>query len=526
MTTSKKTPTTRTGRRRKAAAPGKPARKTSRGSTFHGGTTHGRQRKAPAGAENPAAGDNTSRPYQPGRFVPLGVYGFKRQELAILTALVTGDPLLLIGRSGTGKTFLLNSLSEALGLEHRHYNASLISFDDLVGFPYPDEDKSAIRFLQTPATIWGAESVLVDEISRCKPEHQNRLFSLVHERRIQGIALEKLRYRWAAMNPCSADQGAASEDYLGSEALDPALADRFAVIVDAGDWDSLSVVDRRRIADPTGEGAVSDDGGALARDIARWRHRFEHELGQVTPFLLNYVCAVVTTLGESGIRVSPRRARLLTRTLLAAWAITGRLHDDETLELLHCSLPHRAWGETPEPPKVAAAHRIGWEALTLDGTGQWVHDFHMERDLGAKARKLLADCPGPDAGTLAVEQLLANEPRERAAAFALAAFPAAAAGRLPVGAEGVNDLGRAAGELLTVDGSINWQERLDLSNTRHPQFERLAPVLAALEGARRERATQLLYWCLLRNIVLENPSALEEEFHRCVQAFAGAVEEA
>ena len=120
----------------------------------------------------------------------LGVYGFETQELAVLAALVTCDPLLLIGRSGTGKTYLLNSLSEALHLEHRHYNASLISFDDLVGFPYPDEEKSSIRFLETPATIWGAESVLVDEISRCKPEHQNRLFSLVHERKLQGLPLE------------------------------------------------------------------------------------------------------------------------------------------------------------------------------------------------------------------------------------------------------------------------------------------------------------------------------------------------
>ncbi len=128
------------------------------------------------------------------RLAALGAYGFDEQELVILAALVTGGPLLLIGRSGTGKTFLLNSISEALGLDHRHCNASLISFDDLVGFPYPDPEKTTIRFLETPATIWGAESVLIDEISRCKPEHQNRLFSLVHERRIQGLPLTKLRY--------------------------------------------------------------------------------------------------------------------------------------------------------------------------------------------------------------------------------------------------------------------------------------------------------------------------------------------
>ncbi len=83
-----------------------------------------------------AASDQLSR---------LGVYGFDAIEPVILAALVTEDPLLLIGPSGTGKTFLLNTLSEALGLEHRHYNASLISFDDLVGFPFPDKDGAGVR---------------------------------------------------------------------------------------------------------------------------------------------------------------------------------------------------------------------------------------------------------------------------------------------------------------------------------------------------------------------------------------------
>ena len=186
----------------------------------------------------------------------LGVYGFDRYEPVILAALVSEDPMLLIGRSGTGKTFLLNSLSEALGLEHRHYNASLISFDDLVGFPYPDSENSAVKFLETPATVWSAESVLIDEISRCKPEHQNRLFSLVHERRVQGIALTKLRYRWAAMNPAASDQSDL-ESYTGSEPLDPALADRFALFVKAVDWEDLNDEERAAVTSPSGEGKLA-----------------------------------------------------------------------------------------------------------------------------------------------------------------------------------------------------------------------------------------------------------------------------
>ena len=78
----------------------------------------------------------------------------RRVQPVILAALVTEDPLLLIGASGTGKTYLLNSISEALNLEHRHYNASLISFDDLVGFPYPDPEGTGVSFLETPATVW------------------------------------------------------------------------------------------------------------------------------------------------------------------------------------------------------------------------------------------------------------------------------------------------------------------------------------------------------------------------------------
>ncbi|MFU8822541.1 MAG: hypothetical protein ACNA8G_13420, partial [Gammaproteobacteria bacterium] len=391
-------------------------------------------------------------------------------------------------------------------------------FDDLVGFPYPDEAKSAIRFLETPATIWGAESVLVDEISRCKPEHQNRLFSLVHERRIQGIALESLRYRWAAMNPCTADQDD-GEDYLGSEPLDPALADRFAVIVEVGDWDALGDEDRRRVADPAGEGARSDDGGQLKCNLAAWQAEFRSRLDSCPSVLLDYVTAAVTALRDGDIRISPRRARLLARTLLAAVLVDGGHSDALYRSILECSLPHRAWGEPPDAAKVRAAHRLAWDAAMLEGHEQWLHRFHLEKRLDAKARLLLDACPTRDIGTLAVEQMLSHETKSRAAAFAFAAFPAAVAGRLPIGAEAVNDLGRVAKDLLTVDGELKWQERLDERDTTHPQLPRVAKVLAELGGPRLDRARQLFYWCMLNNCVPRSVAAVETEFDACVRVF-------
>jgi len=64
---------------------------------------------------------------------------------------------------------------------------------------------------------------------------QNKLFPVVHERRIQGILLESLRYRWAAMNPPVSEED--ENGYVGSEPLDPALADRFAFVVVMPGWE-------------------------------------------------------------------------------------------------------------------------------------------------------------------------------------------------------------------------------------------------------------------------------------------------
>ena len=445
----------------------------------------------------------------------LGAYGFERQEPLVLAALVSGDPILLIGRSGTGKTFLLNTISEALALEHRHYNASLISFDDLVGFPYPDEAKASVRFLETPATVWGAESVLIDEINRCKPEHQNRLFSLVHERKIQGIALATLRYRWAAMNPCTTDQ-LEGEEYLGAE------------ILDVGDWDTLSAADQQLVANPAGEGRVADDGGRLKADLVAWRQLFDERVDHCPAPIVDYVCALVTALRTGGIRLSPRRARLITRTLLATTIVKGltadtlgaRKTDALFRTAVDASLPQRAWGAAADVDKVAAAHRLAWDAAMLRGADRWVHLFHLEPTLDGKASLLLEHCPDRDTGTLAVEQLLANEPKERAAAFALAAYAAAVAGRLPIGAEGVNDLGRFAQPLLTVDGEVSWHERLGAPASTHPELAAYAPVLGRLGAARRERAQLLFYFCIVNKIAVARPREFEQEFHRCVQVFA------
>ena len=77
-----------------------------------------------------------------------GILGWDHLEPVILASLVSRTPLLLLGSHGTAKSLLLERLAEGLSLDFRHYNASTLNFDDLVGFPVPDGDK--IKYLRTP----------------------------------------------------------------------------------------------------------------------------------------------------------------------------------------------------------------------------------------------------------------------------------------------------------------------------------------------------------------------------------------
>ena len=457
----------------------------------------------------------------------LGVYGYGDVEPIVLAALVTGDPLLLVGRAGTGKTFLLNSLSEALQLEHRHYNASLIAFDDLVGFPYPEPDTNGIRYLETPATVWKAESVLVDEINRCKPEHQNRLFSLVHERRIQGLKLEKLRYCWAAMNPVSIEQNGL-DSYTGCEPLDSALADRFAFVVTVADWEELSREDQRRIADPRGDGAISRDDGSLASFIEEAGVRFAGRLREPDAMVIDYCREAATALGEAGLRVSPRRVRQLVRNILAVESVS-KLPRERVFQLaLRWSLPQRTGTQPPGEEVVRAAHRTAWDTVCSDGPERWLYDFHRESDLAKKIIALLTTCDCPDTGTLAVSQLLAVETPDRAATFALAIYPLLLSDpSANVGSEGINDLGKLANEILDLDGERTWFDKKRVPSVpakgakwdaEHPDFAPCAGVLKALRGGRRERAEQLFGHLFLGRIEIDDPVRLEQRLHQCVVA--------
>lgn len=336
-------------------------------------------RRAEAGKQIPEKAAREAAPAAPvGALAALGIFGWRALEPVVVAALATKEPVLLIGPHGTAKSLLLNRLAQALGLLHRHYNASLLNFDDLVGYPVPSVDRARLVYVPTASSIWDAESVLFDEISRCRIDLQNKLFPIIHERVVQGLKLPNLRYRWAAMNPPAPPDVGNEEDegtdiYRGSEPLDPALADRFPFVLEAPDFRMMSDAERRAVI-----GGASDEPGADA--AARLRLDVD-TVGRCLPAVRRELCAaacdyvsgLLPLLEKMRRQVSPRRARYLHDAVVAVHA--ARACADASCDpgesaylALRCAIPHPATGRLIDGAKLLAAHRQAWALARLPRT--------------------------------------------------------------------------------------------------------------------------------------------------------------
>ncbi|HYW51934.1 MAG TPA: AAA family ATPase, partial [Gemmatimonadaceae bacterium] len=299
---------------------------------------------------------------------PLGIVGYDAIEPAILAALATEEPLLLISEHGAAKTLLLLRLAEALGLELRHYNASLLQFDDLAGFPIPDQE-GQIRYVAPPGAIWEAEVAFFDEIGRCRPDVANKLFPIIHERRIQGLPITRLRHRWAATNPPADAQDASSRfAYEAVEALDPALADRFSWIVALPHFGDFADADRRAIIGGIGEQPAEGAHATVRELVSAARTLIPGIRASASSEIATYVDVLVAKLGAAGIAVGGRRAATLFRNMIAmraAHLALGLRSDAQAcLAAVLASMPDTVRRVIPRAT-LQAAHEAAWQQVAL-----------------------------------------------------------------------------------------------------------------------------------------------------------------
>ena len=175
----------------------------------------------------------------------LGVVGYDVYDAPLMAALVTGDPVVLVGQHGSAKTFLCRRLAKALGLKFQAYDASKALFDDVIGFPNPTRlCEGVLDYVGDGMTVWDKEFVLVDEISRADPTMQNKWLEVIRSRSIMGRKVDSLKYVFAAMNPT---------DYIGAMPLDLALASRFAWIIETPKIGEMSEKDILSVITTIGE---------------------------------------------------------------------------------------------------------------------------------------------------------------------------------------------------------------------------------------------------------------------------------
>lgn len=313
---------------------------------------------------------------------PLGIYGMNDLEPVILASLATEYPLLLAGQPGTAKSYFLERLAQALDLKFRHYNASLINYDDLVGIPVPNEDKTALHYITSPESIWDAQVVFIDEINRTKPELQNKLFPIIYDKMIEGKKLTQLRYRWAAMNPPDFDNEDDEDPYSGIMPLDPALADRFAFIVHVPSWNDLPVETQEQIMNSPEHDPMSSY-WTLKALIAQTQNQMNQIKNDKTLMdkISSYSIVITNLLNNSLGYVSTRRAVVFKNTLIAMLAASKVLEQDsktpmtfEEVTILHIknTLPLTIQMKVDES-------KLG--ALALQANKQLSNDDTLERNI-------------------------------------------------------------------------------------------------------------------------------------------------
>jgi MoxR-like ATPase len=294
----------------------------------------------------------------------LGIYGLEEEEPFIISALITRDPLLLIGESGSAKTLLAQRIAEALDLTFHAYDASKALFEDIIGFPNPQKlGEGKIEYVPTPLSIWDKEFILIDEISRANPATQNKWLEIIRSRKLMGVKLNNLKYIFSAMNP---------PGYVGAIPLDVALAGRFAFIIevptviDMKKKDILKIIQHLSSEDAPGFPAPHF---IVKEETKRKLKELLSQISSLLPEIIkkesqltdDYIYEFALSMKSNLYHVDGRRLGMLRRNILTSFAVYevygSKIPREEIIfECIKRSLPYKAEGVEIEYGLLSVIH--------------------------------------------------------------------------------------------------------------------------------------------------------------------------
>lgn len=142
-------------------------------------------------------------------------------EQTIRLAILSGSPVMLIGRTGIGKSEILHQFATGAGLEVLYLDLSVLEPPDLVGLPRVQDGRT---YFAPPACLptAGRGIIFFDEMNRAPLQMLNPCLQFLTLRRLHQYVLPPGWYFAAACNP---DDG----EYEVS-GLDPAMLARFIKI--------------------------------------------------------------------------------------------------------------------------------------------------------------------------------------------------------------------------------------------------------------------------------------------------------
>jgi len=136
--------------------------------------------------------------------------------------------VLFIGETGVGKTAIIMSFFEQLGLRCKYFSApTLEPYIDIIGVPREHTDADGNTFLEFIQKREFAKDeidvVFIDEFNRARPEVRNAVMEFVQFKSINGKKYHNLKMVWAAINPYDED------GTYDVDRLDPAMMGRFPI---------------------------------------------------------------------------------------------------------------------------------------------------------------------------------------------------------------------------------------------------------------------------------------------------------